>query len=94
MSVYLFYHSLYYLFLYHLFIELGLLLQEQKHKFIEEEQIRRQRATDHFSASLAHEIDNPICAISGIAEYETKSNNYNIMYILLFFLLLLCLLLN
>ncbi|MCP4651922.1 MAG: hypothetical protein GY858_00860, partial [Candidatus Omnitrophica bacterium] len=46
----------------------GLLLQEQKHKFIEEEQIRRHRAMDHFSSSLAHEIDNPMHSVSGLAE--------------------------
>ncbi|MCP4653210.1 MAG: GHKL domain-containing protein [Candidatus Omnitrophica bacterium] len=34
----------------------------------QEEQIRRHRAMDHFSSSLAHEIDNPMHSVSGLAE--------------------------
>lgn len=33
-----------------------------------DEQIRRQRAMDHFSASLAHELQNPVFAVRGLAE--------------------------
>ncbi|MEI8349199.1 MAG: GAF domain-containing sensor histidine kinase [Candidatus Omnitrophota bacterium] len=49
-------------------IENCLFWQEEKTRLAKEEQIRRQRAMDHFSASLAHEIDNPIFAVTGIAE--------------------------
>ncbi|MDP2923722.1 MAG: ATP-binding protein [Candidatus Omnitrophota bacterium] len=49
-------------------IENCLFWQEEKTRLAKEEQIRRQRAMDHFSASLAHEIDNPVFAVSGIAE--------------------------
>ena len=48
-------------------IENCLFWQEEKVRLAREEQIRRQRAMDHFSASLAHEIDNPIYAIMGLA---------------------------
>jgi signal transduction histidine kinase len=33
-----------------------------------DEQVRRQRAMDHFSASLAHELQNPVFAVRGLAE--------------------------
>jgi signal transduction histidine kinase len=49
-------------------VENCLFWQEEKTRLAREEQIRRQRAMDHFSASLAHEIDNPVFAVSGIAE--------------------------
>jgi|GEM_PF-2079903 len=49
-------------------IENCLFWQEEKTRLAKEEQIRRQRAMDHFSASLAHEIDNPIFAVTGITE--------------------------
>lgn len=42
--------------------------QDEKVRLAREEQIRRQRAMDHFSASMAHEIDNPIFAVTGMAE--------------------------
>lgn len=49
-------------------IENCLFWQDEKTRLAREEQIRRQKAMDHFSASMAHEIDNPVFAISGIAE--------------------------
>ncbi len=49
-------------------IENCLFWQEEKTRLAKEEQIRRQRAMDHFSASLAHEIDNPIFAVTGITD--------------------------
>jgi len=49
-------------------IENCLFWQEEKTRLAKEEQIRRQRAMDHFSASLAHEIDNPVFAVTGMAE--------------------------
>ncbi|MCM8787475.1 MAG: HAMP domain-containing histidine kinase, partial [Candidatus Omnitrophica bacterium] len=39
--------------------------QQEKERLAREEQIRRLQAMDHFSSSMAHEIDNPIMAITG-----------------------------
>ncbi|MEM7816829.1 MAG: HAMP domain-containing sensor histidine kinase, partial [Candidatus Aenigmatarchaeota archaeon] len=39
--------------------------QEEKKRIMQEEQIKRIQAMDHFSSSMAHEIDNPIMAITG-----------------------------
>jgi signal transduction histidine kinase len=52
-------------------IENCLFWKEEKLRLAKEEQIRRQRAMDHFSASMAHEIQNPITgAIGTIAGLE------------------------
>jgi len=51
-------------------VENLLFWREEKSRIMREEQIRRQKAMDNFSASLAHEIDNPIfsvqCAIDAL----------------------------
>ncbi len=44
-------------------IEHCLYWEEEKVRLARDEQIRRQRSMDHFSASMAHEIDNPIFAV-------------------------------
>jgi len=44
------------------------LLEEEKAVLAREEQIRRNRSIDAFSASLAHEINNPAFAIMGLSE--------------------------
>jgi len=44
-------------------IENCIFWQEERIRLAKEEQLKRQRTMDHFSASLAHEIDNPIFAI-------------------------------
>jgi len=49
-------------------IENCLFWQEEKIRLAQQEQIRRQRAMDHFSASMAHEIDNPLMAVFFAAE--------------------------
>ncbi|MDP2922294.1 MAG: ATP-binding protein [Candidatus Omnitrophota bacterium] len=46
-------------------IENCIFWQEEKTRLAKEEQIKRMQAMDHFSAAMAHEIDNPITAISG-----------------------------
>lgn len=46
-------------------IENCLFWQEEKTRIAKEEQIKRMQAMDHFSAAMAHEIDNPIMAING-----------------------------
>ncbi|MFH1875316.1 MAG: ATP-binding protein [Candidatus Omnitrophota bacterium] len=46
-------------------IENCLFWQEEKTRIAKEEQIKRMQAMDHFSAAMAHEIDNPITAIAG-----------------------------
>ena len=46
-------------------IENCIFWQEEKTRLMKEEQIRRMQAMDHFSASMAHEIDNPIMAVNG-----------------------------
>jgi len=57
-------------------IENCLFWKEEKLRLSREEQIRRQKAMDHFSASLAHEIQNPIsCVIAlikGLQETITQ----------------------
>jgi signal transduction histidine kinase len=53
-------------------VENLLFWKEEKSRIMREEQIRRQKAMDNFSASLAHEIDNPIfsvqCAIDALKQ--------------------------
>ena len=53
-------------------VENLLFWKEEKSRIQREEQIRRQKAMDNFSASLAHEIDNPIfsvqCAIDALKQ--------------------------
>jgi len=44
------------------------LLEEEKAVLAREEQIRRNRSIDAFSASLAHEINNPAFAIMGLSD--------------------------
>ena len=44
------------------------LLEEEKAALAREEQIRRNRSIDAFSASLAHEINNPAFAIMGLSD--------------------------
>jgi len=48
-------------------IENCIFWQEERIRLAKEEQLKRQRTMDHFSASLAHEIDNPIFAIITLA---------------------------
>lgn len=45
-----------------------LLWEKERKRLVRREQELRMASLDHFSASLAHEIDNPIQAISGMAE--------------------------
>jgi len=44
------------------------ILAQEKARLMRDEQARRQMALDNFSASLAHEIDNPIYSVMGLAE--------------------------
>ncbi len=46
-------------------LENCLFWQRERERIAQEEQLRRMQAMDHYSASLAHEIDNPITAIKG-----------------------------
>jgi len=46
-----------------LFIPDGKVYSKKKTHLAREEQIRPQRAMDHFSASEAYEIDNPLMAV-------------------------------
>jgi len=45
-----------------------LLWEKERKRLVRREQELRMASLDHFSSSLAHEIDNPIQAISGMAE--------------------------
>lgn len=56
-------------------IETCIFWQDERTRLAKEEQIRRQRAMDHFSASLAHEIDNPIQVVIGMAYVISASLN-------------------
>jgi signal transduction histidine kinase len=49
------------------------LFKQQKLQLAAEEQGRRQRAMDNFSASLAHEIQNPVVAVMGRASMVRES---------------------
>jgi len=49
------------------------LFKQQKLQLAAEEQTRRQRAMDNFSASLAHEIQNPVVAVMGRASMVRES---------------------
>ncbi|MCP4653220.1 MAG: GHKL domain-containing protein [Candidatus Omnitrophica bacterium] len=49
-------------------VENCLFWRSEKIRAMKEEQIRRQKAMDHFSASLAHEVDNPIFTVQCTAE--------------------------
>jgi signal transduction histidine kinase len=50
-----------------LVVEKSKLIQERD-ILARDEHMRRQRAMDHFSASLAHELQNPVFAVKGLAE--------------------------
>ena len=61
------YRLLYNEFLMHL-IEKRKWYEERLQSWAQEEQSRRLKALDHFSASMAHEIENPIFAVTGMTE--------------------------